>query len=255
MHEHKTLKGLQIGDTLEEKLQILDDLGQKANDIHNKLPFKGDDARLWIYKAMWGAVIVYATTLRTFLYGDINQDGLLWILGVNTPEEALERQKGLMRSAKLTFNLETQFAIEAGLDVLLKAIVPGDKTGGFRDISKKILEKCGIADADKKADILYVPALMRNCLHNAGVHGKQTYPPIQIGAVTFDFAKEESVECIILESLVFAYTHGLDILTEIVSSAASLRFDSLLDPMKKYRAEQRAKAAAAAPAAPAAPGP
>ena len=236
---HKTIKGLLVGETIEDLLGIVGALGQKASDIHNGLSqFKGDDTRLWLCRSIWYSVTICCVQLRLCLLGGVNEQAYMWTFGADNFDQAWERRTGIQRSAKITFNIEIQFAIEVVLECILKANLPDTKIRGFKDIAKKVLELSGLPDQKDKFETLYVPAMMRNSLHAAGVHTTESYPAIDIGGVTYEFKKGESVECITLDSLVHAYMHGLDILLEIIKSPASTRFPQLLDPMKRFRAEQ-----------------
>jgi hypothetical protein len=239
--------GLMLAESVEEEADLIRQLRDKYYALQKKLPFAGDDVRLWLCKGMTSSCMAWMAISNLEGWGIKNNEAFFKILGIDksawTATNIQIAVGNLKRTAKLGFNVDSQFLIEHSLKCLLRAIDPSDKVDTFKDVAEHILKACGIDEVQRKHDTLYVPALMRNCMHNGGIHDRAQYK-IDLAGILYEFVKGEAVQCIRLEGIVHAMLQGADILEEIVLSKVSKKIAFIQEPFKLKKAQLLAKDAA-----------
>lgn len=227
---------LLIGETPDEQAQILRDYRTAVLDVRDKHVFKDHDARGVMLNNLVGPACVYITTLNLAAWGGDKAPLLGRILDIQDLNYVQTGLDDLFRAAKLYFLVDSQFQIENCLRRLLRILEPANKSHSFYKIGGHVLKACGLADGGSRFQRLYCPAVIRNSLHNNGVHNQDSIN-YEIDGVKYEFIDGKRVMCAKLEYVVHALRQSLSVVEEIVSSAASRRIDWIEDPFAKQRAD------------------
>lgn len=94
--------------------------------------------------------------------------------------------------SRMSFIANFNFQIENFFKTLLVELGIQDIPKGFYNIVKQILAKAKIPNADKKLDVLYTLARIRNAFHSNGIHTEPT-KSITVNGQVFHFIKGRTV--------------------------------------------------------------
>lgn len=134
-------------------------------------------------------------------------------------------------TSKISYLTLSHFVIENFFKTLLAEIdTTKNPPSGFYKLSKALLEKITISDKDRKLEILNTMAMIRNSMHNNGIHVPLPPAPdsqtITIGSTSFQFVKGQQTS--IKESHMIDLINGVvDVLEEILNSQEVTRLPSV----------------------------
>ncbi len=124
------------------------------------------------------------------------------------------------RSARMTLCLEFQFQVENMLARLADALaIPKkDQRGGMEALANSVLARAGFPSHKHRAARMYLPSLMRNTLHNNGMHQSRSRQ-ITAEGVVYRFRRNAP----------FGQAGWLDV-TNVLSSEIAVLEELLLKP-------------------------
>ena len=196
----------------------------RLKQIRQESEFQDTDNRKWVFGVLRSQMIHYEIMLH-ILHARYNQtiqppDAFQEIIGIGYTEQA--QWEEFQVTAKIAYITLSHFVIENFFKTLLAELETSkDPPTGFYVITKTLLDKITISDKQRKLEVLNAMAMVRNSMHNNGIHAPiPPAPPSQtvtIGATTLNFDKGE--EGSILESeMVDLINAVIDILDEIVQA-------------------------------------
>jgi hypothetical protein len=214
-------------------------LYQQIADIRDRHSVtEADTRRVSLNNTMMAANAATAT-LR--LLGWAKQGGndlLIQALGLSKPEYINPVAEDLLRANRLFLLLESQFQIETAFRNILAALGKPTSKQGFYNVVQAILAGTGIPDAQTKARILNVAAMMRNSMHSNGIHhgwnGTNTVEIIQ--GLEFRFEHGKRVQCGSWHHITTALSASFDIVGEMFASGSVMALQYIPD----IYAEQKA---------------
>jgi hypothetical protein len=119
--------------------------------------------------------------------------------------------------SRLAFISNFNFQIENFFKTLLVELGIKNIPRGYYNIVKEVLTKTKMPYAQKKLDILYALAMIRNSFHSNGIHSEST-KSITINGMPFHFIKGKKVY-VNYDKLTVIIDEIISILEEIVNSA------------------------------------
>jgi len=143
---------------------------------------------------------------------------IMELLGLHRVADLRTCLKDLNKNAKASFITMSQFALENCISRVLDAIPGGKAQGTFSKSSLRLLEITNTTDTQTKHQILMVPALIRNTLHSAGVHGGVPRT-IVVDGESYIFQRGERVSCASWSHLTHCLLIALDIYKEMLCSS------------------------------------
>ena len=171
-------------------------------------------------------------TLRLLSWAKQGGDNLLiQALGLAKPEYINLIADDLLRSSRLHLLIESQFQIEAAFRNVLAALGKPAGMQGFYKVVETTLAATGVADAQVKARILNVGAMMRNSMHSNGVHHgwKGTNTLEIIHGVEFRFDNGQRVQCGSWIHIITALSASFEIVGEVFASAPVVAIQDIPD--------------------------
>jgi hypothetical protein len=118
--------------------------------------------------------------------------------------------------------MSTLLMFEFAIDNMMSQLLAGlekNIPNNIPDKATTLLKAVGVGDIKSKVDQLYVPYLIRNSLHNLGVHTKSDRT-ILVHGYPFKFMKGEQVTQWSWQELLWAFAAQWDILSEVLDSQA-----------------------------------
>jgi len=220
----------------EKRFNSIEELSQRLTALRSKYNYSSTDARRVAFTNC--DVITTSTLIIIGMFAKYEK-------GILTPEE-LEKSWGISRNqfelaskrlewfTKVSFITLFQFQMENLFRNILKGLNCSTK-GGFWKITDRLLNELAISDRDSKHDILYTPALIRNSLHNGGIHynfrGNSAYKNNKnsINNRKYEFIDGKKISCAHWEGVTDTLNASIDVVEEILSTN---RVKNLTDPLK-----------------------
>lgn len=196
---------------------------QKKNQTFQDLQrYPSTDVRQKVFEAFGGTIkstVLVECLLISFEKGMWDSEKSMNYLGFDVNHtDAQKLIEIFAKHTKLSFVTMFNFQLEVFLKTIL-SILDSDKTSdGFYTVINNVLEKAKLEDQDKKFQILYTLAAIRNSLHSGGVHTKDDIENYTIQDQVFEFLKGKAVNCASWLHICVACDGILDIVNEIIES-------------------------------------
>lgn len=162
---------------------------------------------------MW--MLVEIKHIQPYASGNISQ--LMTMFGLNNPDAVkfVNSMDIFLRASFFTlFMFETENLLK-----MIRNNLPNTSTSNkYYDISKDVLQITHPNNWQQKHDVLQVPAYVRNCLHNSGVHSKQNKSFI-IDNENFNFIQDQMFNKASWNYIFFMIDKLIDVLDEILINA------------------------------------
>ena len=118
---------------------------------------------------------------------------------------------------RLGFMTLAHFKIDNLFHNILKHLNSLPARAGYWNLTDKILEISSLSKNGKEKEILTAFANLRNSLHGNGIHRTSSLSLV-INGTTFNFIKDQRVECAGWEHIVILLEHNVDVLKLILLS-------------------------------------
>lgn len=111
------------------------------------------------------------------------------------------------------------FKLDSLFQNLLRAFgkVPGK--AGFAVNSKNLLRRITLTNPQCAAETLKAITLLRNTLHNNGIHRGQDWGPFEAHGLTYEFTKDHDVKCASFAHVLVILDSTIDVLEQVLLSA------------------------------------
>lgn len=208
--------------TFESIIELLEELEKKTEEILLAINLPEGDVRCWSIVEIRTLcnTIGYVPLILCYAYENAipqRRVEMGMMLGVTDEKQLVQ---GLLDPftirAKASFVTMAQFSLENAVAKMLEAIGATPEENFSRNISK-IIYLTSIPQAQDKLKKLSIPASLRNTMHRDGYHTKAD-ESIVIGEITYDFIKNQQVQCASWGHIYYMYIHVLDIYKEIFLS-------------------------------------
>lgn len=215
-------------------------LYDKATDVRDKYRRGETDARHVHLNAVASAAAGAICVLRLLHWAKSEGGEAQFIAAIRlpTPELINMAAEDMLRMARLSLLVDSQFQIEALFTNITKATGAPPARNGFFVAARAALQAAGVSDQGQKLAILMVPAHIRNCLHSNGVHhahpGANT--ALVVDGVDFNFEDGKRVVCASWFHIVTSLSASLEIVDEILASPAVSRLGVIPDDFTDQRA-------------------
>ena len=218
---------------LKELFEECQKIDQKLKQIRLNSSFPDDDNRKHVFGVLRSQMIHYEIMLH-IMHAKHNQslnppEVFKDVIGIGYDEQSQWKEFQII--SKLSFLTMSHFVIENFLKTLLSVLdTSRDPPSGFYKIAQELFTRITVTDNQKCLDILNMLALVRNSLHNNGIHAP-LHPSLNsvsttIGNATFVFNKGQRTS--VLESQMVELLNGVvSCLDEIVHSSEIQQLSSV----------------------------
>lgn len=205
--------------TVAEELNKIQIKNQRFQELQR---FSSTDVRQKVFEAFGGTIkstMLIECLLISFEKRMWDSKSSMNYLGFDVKHvDAVKTIEILAKHTKLSFVTMFNFQLEVFLKRILTKLDSAETSEGFSKILNKVLEKTKLDDKDKKFQILYTLALIRNSLHSGGVHTKDDIKKYTIQNQDFEFLEGKAVNCASWLHICIACDGILDIVNEIIES-------------------------------------
>lgn len=132
-----------------------------------------------------------------------------------THEEILTMTESVWRHSLLTL---FHFKLDVLFQNLLRALASEPGKTGFGKNCAVLLTRVTLVDRDRAKDILDAITLLRNSLHNNGIHRGEDWGPFTTHGLTYQFRKDCDVQCASFAHVLAILDSTIDTLDEILVS-------------------------------------
>ncbi|MCH7647393.1 MAG: hypothetical protein IIA83_02135 [Thaumarchaeota archaeon] len=198
-------------------------IDQKLKQIHQNLSYPDNDNRKSCFGVLHSQMLHYEIMLK-IMYAKVNRslpDHIFKdVIGIGIEEQAY--WENFQVTSKVSYITLSHFVIENMFKTLLAELdTSKNPSTGFYNITKVLLDKISVPDKPRKLEILNAMAMIRNSMHNNGIHAPVPPAPdsqtITIGNTVLRFDKGNPTD--LLETqMVDLINAVIDILKEIVNS-------------------------------------
>lgn len=182
--------------------------------------YSKEDIRWSIFNDLDGVLLHSATIYNILAFcekGLLNSQNSKALFGfdINDPDYVFLLQN-TANYEKIFFAVLVNFNIENFLKIILQQVQNKNPPNGFYVITKQLLTELQIPDLDEKLNILNTLARIRNALHSHGVHTQENISSYTIGTQTFEFIKNQEINCATWDHILLALEAVINIVDEIV---------------------------------------
>jgi hypothetical protein len=135
--------------------------------------------------------------------------------------------EGVWRLSLLTL---VHFRIDSLFQGLLTALGASPGKAGFGKNLNDLTGKLTLADPRRIKDVLNTPTLIRNSIHNNGIHRGSDWGPITHHGLTYEFRKDKDVQCASSAHVLAALDASVDALESILLSPEINALTRVEDP-------------------------
>ena len=195
-----------------ERLQRLCDRGDK---LRQSLRLPAEDARhiaVVDCSDIFRCAGISAHIIKSIEYGVLKSEDLERIAGI-MPYQTKDAAARWIKNHRNSLILMYQFAIENMLRNISNAIRIKTGKKGFSEISKELLSKLGLSKYLLQISLL---ALIRNTLHNNGIH-RGNHAEIALNGFEFRFRNGEAIKCSGWGHIILAIDGSLDVVEKILT--------------------------------------
>ncbi len=133
-----------------------------------------------------------------------------------TQDELLTSMESVWRLSLLTL---FHFKLDGLFQDLLRAFGKEPGKTGFGENCTDLLARVTLANHDRARGTLKAATLLRNCLHNNGIHRGEDWRPFTTHGLTYEFRKDYDVQCASCAHILAILDSTVDVLEEILLSS------------------------------------
>jgi hypothetical protein len=182
------------------------------------------DPRLVALSAMQESLLSCAFWLNTYQIS-ADKEGEPTMLrnaqsNLSLPQQPLERiAKMMLDEIRLGLVVFFHFKLDDLMGCLLIKVAPKTKEEPLGLLSKftKLSASIGLAEGQRKAEVIKAFSSIRNSLHNNGIHNKGSFS-VKVGQFDYKFEKGKVVECASLPHCITLIQSTIDTVQEILGS-------------------------------------
>lgn len=207
----------------------LQKLCERISKLRDSLGLPVEDARhiaLVACSDISQCVGVSAHIVKSFECGILKAEDLDRIAGI-IPDQAKDAIALWIKNNRNSFLVMYQFTIENLLRNLSKEIGIETRKKGFAEISRALLGKLDLLEF---LDLLSLPALIRNTLHNNGIHSGQ-HDKVTIDDFEFEFRNNEAVVCSGWGHIILAVNGSLDVVEKLLKHDRIARLNTPIEDL------------------------
>jgi len=209
-----------LANTWNERGLQLQAIKNKCNSIINNLNLPEDDVRVkgMIHVRQFCNTIAFIP-IKLQQNAEIpnKRPAILTSLDLANITDLSNMLTDLNKNAKTSFITMVQFALENCIVRIIEAILGVNPQRDFNQNANLIVGLSGISEAERKMELMMLPAWIRNTLHANGIHNRQNRT-IVVDGESYIFERGQRISCGSWSHIFHAVFHSLSVVEEIFIS-------------------------------------